>query len=71
MKKHDLSQIATQDLKEKLSEEKNALHKMKFTHAISPVESPARIANTRKTVARLMTEIRKRELAENKKSDSK
>jgi len=40
---------------------------MKFTHTISPVESPARINHTRKNIARLMTELRKRELADIKK----
>ncbi|MBI3501046.1 MAG: 50S ribosomal protein L29 [Bacteroidetes bacterium] len=67
MKKADLSQLSTSDLKEKLAEEKNSLGKMKFGHSISPVESPMRIRNGRKTIARMMTELRKRELAEAKK----
>jgi len=67
MKKSDLSQLSTSDLKEKLQEEKNSLDKMKFTHSISPVESPARITHSRKTVARMLTELRKRELSETKK----
>ena len=67
MKKADLSQTTTADLREKAKEEKASLDKMKFTHAISPVESPARITHSRKNVARMMTELRKRELAETKK----
>ena len=67
MKKADLSQLSTNDLQEKLKEEITSLDKMKFTHAISPVESPARITHSRKNVARMMTEARKRELAETKK----
>ncbi|MBI4929519.1 MAG: 50S ribosomal protein L29 [Bacteroidetes bacterium] len=67
MKKADLSQLSTNDLEEKLKEEVASLDKMKFTHTISPVESPARITHSRKTVARMMTELRKRELAETKK----
>ena len=67
MKKADLSQLSTNDLREKLSEEKNSLSKMKFTHTISPAESPARITHSRKNIARMLTELRKRELAETKK----
>ena len=67
MKKADLSQLSLSDLSEKLKEEKAALTKMKFGHSISPVENPMRIRNGRKSIARMVTEIRKRELAENKK----
>lgn len=67
MKKADLSQLSVSDLREKLKEEKASLGKMKFTHTISPVESPARITHSRKNVARMMTELRKRELNEAKK----
>lgn len=67
MKKADLSQLSTNDLREKLAEEKASVAKMKFGHSISPAESPMRIRNGRKTVARMMTELRKRELAEAKK----
>ena len=67
MKKADLSQLSAGDLSEKLKEEIASLDKMKFTHTISPVESPARITHARKNVARMMTETRKRELAATKK----
>jgi len=67
MKKADLSQLSTNDLQEKLKEEVASLDKMKFAHTISPVESPARITHSRKNVARMMTELHKRELKEIKK----
>lgn len=67
MKKADLSQISTKDLQDKLKEERIGLDKMCFTHAISPIENPMRIPHAKKTVARIMTELRKRELAETKK----
>jgi len=63
MKKEDLSQLSTSDLQEKLTQARNTLDKMHFTHAISPVENPMRIPHTQKTVARMLTELRKRELA--------
>jgi large subunit ribosomal protein L29 len=67
MKKADLSQTSTADLQEKLKEERNTLDKMFFTHAISPVENPMRIPLTKKSIARMLTELRKRELSETKK----
>ena len=67
MKKADLTQTSTADLREKLKEEKHGLDKMRFTHAISPIENPMRIPHAKKTIARISTELRKRELAETKK----
>lgn len=64
MKKVDLSQLSTSDLQEKLTEERNALDKIRFTHAISPVENPMKIPHTKKNIARMLTELRKRELNE-------
>jgi len=67
MKKADLSQVATKDLQDRLKEERTGLDKMWFTHAISPIENPKRISLAKKSIARILTEIRKRELAETKK----
>ena len=67
MKRQDLSQLGTGDLREKIKEEKAALAKMKFNHSISPVENPLRMRMNRKEIARMMTELRKRELDEVKK----
>jgi len=37
------------------------LAKMKITHSVAPLENPIQIRNMRKTVARLKTELTKRE----------
>ena len=63
MKNKDIKGISDKDLKDKLKEEREAYTKMKFTHAISQVESTARITATRKTIARLLTEKQSRFLA--------
>lgn len=67
MKKVDFSQTSTSDLKEKLKDDRSGLDKMRFTHSISPIENPMRIPHTKKVIARVLTELRKRELAETKK----
>jgi len=36
---------------------------MKLHHAVSPIENPQKIKETRKGIARILTELRRRELA--------
>ncbi|MCW3086399.1 MAG: ribosomal protein [Bacteroidetes bacterium] len=67
MKQADIKLLSTSDLAEKVKEEKGALAKLKLNHAVSPIENPAKITDSRKTVARLNTELRKRVIAEAKK----
>ena len=67
MKKEDYTQLSLSDLVEKIKEEKALYAKMKFNHSISPVENPMKIRTARKNVARMITEWKKRELAEAKK----
>ncbi|MDF2438163.1 MAG: ribosomal protein [Bacteroidota bacterium] len=67
MKQSDIKGLSTNDLIEKVKEEKGVLAKLKLNHAVSPIENPAKITGSRKAVARLNTELRKRQLAEAKK----
>ena len=62
MKQVDIKDLSVDDLTEKLQEQKSVLSKMKLSHAVSPVENPMQIKQVRRTVARLHTELRKREL---------
>lgn len=66
MKQAVVSELSTKELLERLDEEKNQLVKLKLHHAVSSIENPNRIKEYRKTIARLKTEIRNRELAETK-----
>ena len=62
MKTSDIKDLSTEEIKEKIETEKAALTKMKMNHAVSPLENPMLIRTTRRNIARLMTELRKREL---------
>ena len=66
MKQEDIKNQSSGDLTEKLAENTALLTRLKMNHAVSPLENPMQISAVRKTVARLKTEIRKRELAEAK-----
>ena len=62
MKASEIRDLTTEEIKEKISAERAALSKMRLNHAVSPLENPMQIRATRKNIARLLTELRKREL---------
>jgi len=70
MKNSEIVELSTEDLVAQIAEEKAALTKLKFAHAVSAIENPNRIKYTRKTVARLMTELTKRKKAEKVASEA-
>lgn len=57
MKKNDLSGLTAEQLKLQIAEEKDRLVKLKFAHAITPIENPGRITEARKNIARLSTAL--------------
>ena len=62
MKTSEIKDLTTEEIREKIETEKAALTKMKMNHAVSPLENQMLIRTTRRNIARLMTELRKREL---------
>jgi large subunit ribosomal protein L29 len=64
MKQEVITELSTQELKERLDEERTQLSKLKMNHAVSPLENPNVIGQYRKSIARILTELRKRELEE-------
>lgn len=65
MKQSEIKELSFEDLKERLSLFKDNYDKMKLNHSISALENPQEIKVTRKAIARLATEVRKRELVNN------
>jgi len=61
MKISEIRELSTPDLLERIDTEKSMLVKLKLNHAISPLDNPQKITQSRKTIARLMTELRNRE----------
>ncbi|MCR5822193.1 MAG: 50S ribosomal protein L29 [Bacteroidales bacterium] len=59
-------ELSTAELKEKLDTERAMYQKMLLTHAVSPLENPNKIKESRKNIARYLTELRAREIAEQK-----
>ena len=62
MKKETYNEVSTQDLRDRLAEMEKVYAQLKINHAISPLDSPAKITHARKAIARVKTELRMREL---------
>ena len=62
MKAKEIKGLSVNDLKEKIAEMKMRYNKLVLTHQVSPLENPLQLRADRKTIARLKTELRKREL---------
>lgn len=60
MKQEVIRELSTPELMERLEEERIQLSRLKMNHAISPLENPNKIKAYRKTVARLNTEVTRR-----------
>ena len=68
MKTSEIRELSTSDLLERIDTEKTMLVRMKLNHAITPLDNPQKVKDVKLTIARLLTEMRTREL--NKKSNS-
>jgi large subunit ribosomal protein L29 len=54
--------LSEEDLKARINEDEVRLRKLEFAHAITPLENPMSIRNLRREVARLKTQLRKKQL---------
>jgi len=61
MKQSEIKELSVEELKEKLAGLKKQYDDLKMAHAVTPLENPLQLRKTRKTVARLATELTKRE----------
>ncbi|MCQ2083216.1 MAG: 50S ribosomal protein L29 [Bacteroidaceae bacterium] len=62
MKNSEIKELTTQELQERIEAESANYTVMGLNHAISPLENPSQIAKLRRTIARMKTELRSREL---------
>ena len=62
MKASELRELTTPELQDKLVDEKTSLAKLRLTHTVSQLENPIKLRDTRKDIARIETELRRRQL---------
>lgn len=61
-KGNDLRSLDDQALVDKVADEEVRLKKLKFGHAVNPIENPLSIRQLRREIARVKTEQRRRAL---------
>ena len=62
MKQSEIKGLSTEELQEKLGSLKKSYSDLKMAHIISPLETPMQLRALRRSVARVATELTKREL---------
>ncbi len=58
MKKAEIKTLTLAELTDKIASETENLRKLQFAHRVSSIENPMRIKESRRTIARLKTELR-------------
>ena len=62
MKANEIRKLSTEEINKKIAESKEELFNLRMKQATGSLENPARIRDLRKTVARLKTILREREI---------
>ncbi|WP_339610273.1 50S ribosomal protein L29 [uncultured Planktosalinus sp.] len=62
MKQAEIQEASTTKLQEKLAESRKAYTDLQMAHAISPLENPIQLRMQRRSIARIQTELTKREV---------
>lgn len=62
MKKEEIKELSTADLTERLAQMEREYLQLTVNHAVSPLDNPAKITADRRMIARVKTELRRREL---------
>lgn len=62
MNSSEIRELTTKELEERLESEESMLVRLRMNHAVSPLDNPNKIVETRKNIARLKTEVRARQI---------
>jgi len=68
MKSNVLIEMPENEINDLLIEERERLAKMKMSHSVSPLENPHQIRYARKNIARILTELKRREIQTEQKN---
>ena len=66
MKYSEIRELTTKEILERLENEESTKVTLRMNHKISDLDNPHHITDTKRFIARLKTELRQRELNENK-----
>lgn len=65
MKTSEIKELTSKEIVERLQVEKESLVRLKLNHAVSPLDNPMVIKESKQSIARLKTILHERELNEN------
>jgi len=68
MKIYEIKSMSDEELKKRIADEEENLSILRFRHATTQLESPAKLRTVRRDIARMKTVLRMRELARMKES---
>ena len=60
MKTTEIRELSVKEIEELIENEKNLIFRQKMNHAISPMDNPMKIRETRRNIARLETILRQK-----------
>ncbi|EOZ99791.1 LSU ribosomal protein L29p (L35e) [Indibacter alkaliphilus LW1] len=63
MKNSEIRSLSESEIIERIAAEKENLTKLRFAHAISPIENPNKLKESKRLIARLMTTLTSKKLA--------
>jgi large subunit ribosomal protein L29 len=66
MKIKDIRELTDNEIRARIVEDEEMLVKMRFNHAISEIENPSKLRQTKRDIAKMKTVLRERELNNNK-----
>ena len=61
MKQSEVSKASEAELREELGKSRKAYSDLKMAHAMSPLENPLQLRKVRRSIARIATELTKRD----------
>ena len=62
MKTRQIKELNNKEIQERIDAANEQLDRLRMNHAISPLDNPLQIKVVRRTIARLATELRQREI---------
>ncbi|MBD3411447.1 MAG: 50S ribosomal protein L29 [Ignavibacteriales bacterium] len=68
MKINEIRELSTKEIQERIDEERRSLVDLRFTHSLKQLTNTSKLKDTKKTIARLLTELANREKDEQKEA---
>lgn len=62
MKTYEIKELSDEELRKRVKDEEESLSHLRFRHATTQLESPAKLRTVRRDIARMKTLLRKREI---------